>query len=71
MFSGYFLGGMWGPIIMGSVSDVAGIGNAYIVLCAIGIVASIGLLWACRHFNSDYQSARDIDRSMGLLETSK
>jgi MFS family permease len=71
MFSGYFLGGMWGPIIMGSVSDVAGIGNAYIVLCAIGIVASVGLLWACRHFNADYQRARDVDRSMGLLETSK
>jgi MFS family permease len=71
MFSGYFLGGMWGPIIMGAVSDVAGIQWAYIVMCAIGIVASLGLLWACRHFNADYQRARDIDQSMGLLETNK
>jgi MFS family permease len=71
MFSGYFLGGMWGPIIMGAVSDAAGIQYAYIAICAIGIVASLGLLWACRHFNADYQRARDVDRSMGLLETSK
>jgi len=71
MFSGYFLGGMWGPIIMGAVSDAAGIQYAYIVICAIGIVASLGLLWACRHFNADYQRARDIDRSMGLLEKSQ
>jgi len=71
MFSGYFLGGMWGPIIMGAVSDVAGIQYAYVVICTIGIIASLGLLWACRHFNADYQRARDIDRSMGLLESSK
>jgi len=71
MFSGYFLGGMWGPIIMGAVSDAAGIQYAYIVICAIGIVASLGLLWACRHFNADYQRARDVDRSMGLLEKSQ
>jgi len=71
MFSGYFLGGMWGPIIMGAVSDVAGIQYAYIAICAIGMVASLGLLWACRHFNADYQRARDVDRSMGLLETGK
>ena len=68
MFSGYFLGGMWGPIIMGAVSDAAGIQAAYIVICAIGIVATIGLLWAARHFNADYSRARDIDRSMGLLK---
>lgn len=71
MFAGYFLGGMWGPIIMGAVSDAAGIQNAYIVICAIGIASSLGLLWACRHFNADYQRARDVDRSMGLLETGK
>jgi len=29
------------------------------------------LLWACRHFNADYKRARDIDRSMGLLEESR
>ncbi|TSA53989.1 MAG: MFS transporter [Dehalococcoidia bacterium] len=71
MFSGYFLGGMWGPIIMGAVSDAAGIQYAYIVICAIGIVGSLGLLWASRHFNADYQRARDVDRSMGLLEKSQ
>lgn len=68
MFTGYFLGGMWGPIIMGAVSDVAGIQAAYLVICAIGIIATIGLLWAVRHFNADYGRARDIDRSMGLLK---
>ena len=53
---------------MGAVSDAAGIQAAYIVICAIGIVATIGLLWAARHFNADYSRARDIDRSMGLLK---
>jgi len=68
MLTGYILGGMWGPIIMGAVSDAAGIQIAYIVISAIGIVATIGMLWAARHFNADYGRARDIDRSMGLLK---
>ena len=68
MLTGYILGGMWGPIIMGAVSDAAGIQVAYIVISAIGIVATIGMLWAARHFNADYGRARDIDRSMGLLK---
>jgi len=71
MFTGYFLGGMWGPIIMGAVSDAAGIQMAYVVISAIGILSSLGLLWACRYFNNDYNHARGIDRSMGLLQESR
>ncbi len=68
MLTGYFLGGMWGPIIMGAVSDAAGIQAAFIAISAIGIVATIGLLWAARYFNADYNRAREIDRSMGMLK---
>ena len=64
----YFLGGMWGPILMGAVSDVAGIQIAYIVLSGIGIISTIGLLWASRSFNADHQLAFEVDRSMGLLK---
>lgn len=67
MLTGYFLGGMWGPIIMGAVSDAAGIQMAFVVISLIGIIATIGMIWAARHFNADYFSAREIDRSMGLL----
>ncbi|TSA54526.1 MAG: MFS transporter [Dehalococcoidia bacterium] len=68
MLSIYFLGGMWGPILMGALSDAAGIQMAYVVLSAIGILSTVGLLWAARSFNADYSRARDIDRSMGLLK---
>ncbi len=68
MFTGYFLGGMWGPIIMGAVSDAAGIQIAYVAISAIGILATIGMLWAARNFNADYNRAREIDRSMGMLK---
>jgi len=69
MFTGYFLGGMWGPIIMGAISDAAGIQIAYVVIGVIGILGTVGMLWVSRHYNSDYQNARDIDRSMGLLDS--
>jgi MFS family permease len=64
MLTIYFLGGMWGPTIMGAVSDVAGIQMAYVVISAIGIISTIGLLWASRSFNADYNRACEIDRSM-------
>jgi MFS family permease len=64
MLSIYFLGGMWGPTIMGAVSDAAGIQMAYVVICGIGIISTIGLLWASRSFNADYTRARDIDRTI-------
>jgi MFS family permease len=67
MMSLYFLGGMWGPIIMGAVSDVAGIQIAYVVLSAIGLVSTAGLLWAARSFNADHNRAQEIDRNMGLV----
>jgi MFS family permease len=67
MLSIYFLGGMWGPTIMGAVSDAAGIQIAYVVLSAIGILSTLGLLWSARYFNADYQRAHEIDRSMGLV----
>jgi MFS family permease len=66
MLTLYFLGGMWGPIIMGAVSDAAGIQTAYVVLSAIGILSTVGLLWASRSFNADYNRAHEIDREMGL-----
>ena len=66
MLSIYFLGGMWGPTIMGAVSDAAGIQMAYVVLSGIGILSTVGLLWAARSFNADYNRAREVDRSMGL-----
>ncbi len=66
MLSIYFLGGMWGPTIMGAVSDAAGIQIAYVVLSAIGILSTVGLLWAARNFNADYNRAHEVDRSMGL-----
>lgn len=69
MLSIYFLGGMWGPTIMGAVSDAAGIQMAYVVLSGIGILSTVGLLWASRSFNADYQRAFEVDRSMGLLKT--
>ena len=65
MLSIYFLGGMWGPTIMGAVSDAAGIQMAYVVLSGIGILSTVGLLWASRSFNADYQRATEVDRSMG------
>jgi len=68
MLTGYLLGGMWGPIIMGAVSDAAGIQVAFVVISAIGILATIGMLWVARHFNADYNRAREIDRSMGMLK---
>ncbi len=64
MLTIYFLGGMWGPTIMGAVSDAAGIQMAYIVICGIGIVSTLGLLWAARSFNADYQRATEVDRAM-------
>jgi len=70
MLSIYFLGGMWGPTIMGAVSDAAGIQMAYVVISAIGIISTLGLLWAARSFNADYQRATEVDRSMGLLKDS-
>jgi MFS family permease len=68
MLSIYFLGGMWGPTLMGAVSDAAGIQIAYVVLSGIGILSTVGLLWASRSFNTDCQRANEIDRSMGLLK---
>jgi len=70
MLSIYFLGGMWGPTIMGAVSDAAGIQMAYVAISAIGIVSTLGLLWASRSFNADHQRAFEVDRSMGLLKDS-
>jgi MFS family permease len=70
MLSIYFLGGMWGPTIAGAVSDAAGIQMAYVVLCGIGILSTVGLFWASRSFNADYQRAFEVDRSMGLLKDS-
>ena len=64
MLSIYFLGGMWGPTIMGAVSDAAGIQMAYVVICGIGIISTLGLLWASRSFNADYNRAREIDRTI-------
>ena len=55
---------------MGAVSDAAGIQVAYVVICGIGIIATIGMLWAARYFNADYNRAREIDRSMGIAERS-
>ncbi|MCX6002419.1 MAG: MFS transporter [Chloroflexi bacterium] len=68
MMALYFLGGMWGPMIMGAISDVSGIQIAYVVLCGIGFISTLGMLWASRSFNADYQRANEIDRSMGLLK---
>jgi MFS family permease len=68
MLTLYFLGGMWGPIIMGAVSDAAGIQIAYVVLSAIGLLSTVGLLWATRSFNADHDRAYEVDRSMGLVE---
>jgi MFS family permease len=65
MLAIYFLGGMWGPTIMGAVSDAAGIQMAYVVLSGIGFLSTVGLLWAARSFNTDYQRATEVDRSMG------
>jgi MFS transporter, Spinster family, sphingosine-1-phosphate transporter len=70
MLSIYFLGGMWGPTIMGAVSDAAGIQMAYVVICGIGIISTLGLWWASRSFNVDYQRAREIDQRMGLAAES-
>jgi MFS family permease len=70
MLSIYFLGGMWGPTIMGAVSDAAGIQMAYVVISGIGMVSTLGLLWASRSFNADYRRAYEVDRSMGLLKDS-
>jgi len=70
MLSIYFLGGMWGPTIMGAVSDAAGIQMAYVAISAIGIISTLGLLWASRSFNADHQRAFEVDRSMGLLKDS-
>ncbi len=42
MLSIYFLGGMWGPTIMGAVSDAAGIQMAYVVLSGIGYPLNSG-----------------------------
>jgi len=66
MLSIYFLGGMWGPTIMGAVSDAAGIQMAYVAICGIGIISTLGLWWASRSFNVDYQRARETDQRMGL-----
>ena len=68
MLTLYFLGGMWGPIIMGAVSDAAGIQIAYVVLSAIGLLSTVGLLWATRSFNAEHDRAYEVDRSMGLVE---
>jgi hypothetical protein len=43
---------------------------AYVVLSGIGFLSTVGLLWAARSFNTDYQRAFEIDRSMGLLKNS-
>jgi MFS family permease len=68
MLTGYILGGMWGPILMGAVSDAVNIQTSFLVISGIGFLSSFGYLWSSKYFNADYHRARDVDRAMGLLE---
>jgi len=68
MLTGYILGGMWGPILMGAVSDAVNIQTSFLIISGIGFLSSFGYLWSSKYFNADYHRAREVDRAMGLLE---
>lgn len=58
VMSQYLLGGLWGPLIVGYLSDTVSFKFAFLTVTCIGLIGSTGYLAAGIFFNADVEAAR-------------
>ncbi len=66
VFSALFLGGLWGPVMTGAISDVSNLDTAMWVNGAILLVALIAFLIMYKTFDADYYNARKLEQAIGV-----
>ncbi len=58
----YLLGGLWGPLLLGYISDTVSLEFAFVTVMSIGLIGCAGYLGASVFFNKDVADAREKDR---------
>lgn len=58
VMSQYLLGGLWGPLLVGYLSDTVSFKFAFLTVTCIGTIGSMGYLIAGIFFNADVEAAR-------------
>lgn len=61
----YILGGLWGPMLTGYVSQASDLKMGFIVAAGVSLIATIFFLAASRYVAADFKAARDKEKEMG------
>jgi len=67
VFSALFLGGLWGPVMTGAISDASNLDTAMWVNGGILLVALIAFLIMYKTFDADYYNARKLEQEVGIV----
>jgi MFS family permease len=67
VFSALFLGGLWGPLMTGAISDAATLDTAMWVNGAILLIALIAFIVVYKTFDADYYRSRRLEQEVGVV----
>ena len=68
MLATMVLGGLWGPALVGAISDASSLKVAFYILAGILAIALFGFIFAFKFYNADYKRSRELEQAIEQSE---